>query len=229
MNIQNPNLLELLFGPDDLDYTTANVQDFIVKPSNLQVTRDFIEKWHYSKNVNGLTISQIFGLFYEKNLIGAMIYGSLAMANTWKKYAKEESKVVELKRLCCIDKTPKNTESYFIGKTLRWMKQNSAFDLVVSYSDTFYGHEGTIYKASNFKHCGMTTKGKVIDYNGKWRNISYLGHKIEVPHAKMHQRNFVLVPLYEINRNWIHPKFKKNIVKLISSLSTKDLRTIKLS
>ena len=44
MNIQNPNLLELLFGPDDLDYTTANVQDFIVKPSNLQVTRDFIEK-----------------------------------------------------------------------------------------------------------------------------------------------------------------------------------------
>ena len=168
MNIQNPNLLELLFGPDDLDYTTANVQYFIVKPSNLQVTRDCIENWHYSKNVNGLTISQIFGLFYEKNLIGAMIYGSLAMANTWKKYAKEESKVVELKRLCCIDKTPKNTESYFIGKTLRWMKQNSAFDLVVSYSDTFYGHEGTIYKASNFKHCGMTTKGKVIDYNGKF-------------------------------------------------------------
>ena len=168
MNIQNPNLLELLFGPDDLDYTTANVQDFIVKPSNLQVTRDFIEKWHYSKNVNGLTISQIFGLFYEKNLIGAMIYGSLAMANTWKKYAKEESKVVELKRLCCIDKTPKNTESYFIGKTLRWMKQNSDYDLVVSYADTYYGHEGTIYKASNFKHMGLTTKGKVIDYNERY-------------------------------------------------------------
>ena len=168
MNTQNQNLLELLFGVDDFDYTTANVKDFIVKPSNLQVTRDFIEKWHYSQNVNGLTISQIFGLFYEKNLIGAMIYGSLAMANTWKKYAKEESKVVELKRLCCIDKTPKNTESYFIGKTLRWMKQHSGFDLVVSYADTFYGHEGTIYKASNFKHCGMTTKGKVIDYDGRF-------------------------------------------------------------
>ena len=168
MNTQNQNLLELLFGIDDLDYTTANVQDFIVKPSNLQVTRDFIEKWHYSKNVNGLTISQIFGLFYEKNLIGAMIYGSLAMANTWKKYAKEESKVVELKRLCCIDKTPKNTESYFIGKTLRWMKQNSDYDLVVSYADTYYGHEGIIYKASNFKHMGLTTKGKVIDYNERY-------------------------------------------------------------
>ena len=168
MNTQNQNLVELLFGNDELDFTEANVKDFIVKPSNLRVTRDFIEKWHYSRNVNGLRISQVFGLFHEKNLIGAMIYGALGMANQWKKYAKEESKVVELKRLCCIDKTPKNTESYFIGKTLRWMKQNSAFDLVVSYSDTFYGHEGTIYKASNFKHCGMTTKGKVIDYDGRF-------------------------------------------------------------
>ena len=168
MNTQNQNLVELLFGNDELDFTEANVKDFIVKPSNLRVTRDFIEKWHYSQNVNGLTISQIFGLFYEKNLIGAMIYGSLAMANTWKKYAKEESKVVELKRLCCIDKTPKNTESYFIGKTLRWMKQNSDYDLVVSYADTYYGHEGTIYKASNFKHMGLTTKGKVIDYGERY-------------------------------------------------------------
>ena len=168
MNTQNQNLVELLFGNDELDLTKANVKDFIVKPSNLRVTRDFIEKWHYSRNVNGLTISQIFGLFYEKNLIGAMIYGSLAMANQWKKYAEEESKVVELKRLCCIDKTPKNTESYFIGKTLRWMKQNSDYDLVVSYADTFYGHEGTIYKASNFKHMGLTTKGKVIDYNERY-------------------------------------------------------------
>ena len=168
MNTQNQNLVELLFGNDELDFTEANVKDFIVKPSNLRVTRDFIEKWHYSRNVNGLRISQVFGLFHEKNLIGAMIYGALGMANQWKKYAKEESKVVELKRLCCIDKTPKNTESYFIGKTLRWMKQNSAFDLVVSYSDTFYGHKGTIYKASNFKHMGLTTKGKVIDYNGRY-------------------------------------------------------------
>jgi hypothetical protein len=168
MDTPNQNLVELLFGNDELDFTKANVKDFIVKPSNLRVTRDFIEKWHYSKNVNGLRISQIFGLFHEKNLIGAMIYGALGMANNWKKFVEAESKVVELKRLCCIDKTPKNTESYFIGKTLRWMKQNSDYDLVVSYADTYYGHEGTIYKASNFKHMGLTTKGKVIDYNERY-------------------------------------------------------------
>jgi len=45
----------------------------------------------------------------------------------------------------------------------------------------------------------------------------------------MHKRNFVLMPLYEINQNWLHPKFKKNIVKLLSSLSDNDLRSIKFS
>ena len=37
----------------------------------------------------------------------------------------------------------------------------------MSYADTFHGHEGTIYKASNFKHCGMTSKGRVIEYDGR--------------------------------------------------------------
>ena len=58
-------------------------------------------------------------------LIGAMIYGKIAMADVWKKYADNESDLIELRRLCCIDDTPKNTESYFIGKTLKWLKQNT--------------------------------------------------------------------------------------------------------
>ena len=38
---------------------------------------------------------------------------------------------------------------------------------VISYADETYNHSGVIYKASNFKHLGMTNKGKVIVYNKK--------------------------------------------------------------
>lgn len=164
MNTMNP-LSSLLF--EELDCRDANVKDFVVKPTTIQYVRDFVETWHYSSNVNGLRISNVFGLFYQENLIGAMIYGPLGMANTWKKYADSEDQVVELRRLCCIDDTPRNTESYFIGKTLRWLKKNTSYKVVVSYADTFHNHQGTIYKASNFEHHGMTAKGRVIDYNGK--------------------------------------------------------------
>ena len=34
-------------------------------------------------------------------------------------------------------------------------------------NDTTYGHVGVIYKASNFKHVGMTAKGRVIMLDGK--------------------------------------------------------------
>lgn len=128
----------------------------------------FVEHWHYSKNVNGLTTDYCFKLLdADGNMIGAMIYGKIAMANVWKKYAQKESELIELKRLCCIDNTPKNTESFFIGHTLRWLKKNTEIKTVISYADMTYSHEGTIYKASNFTYAGMTAKGKVIMYNGK--------------------------------------------------------------
>ena len=158
-------LSSLLF--EELDYREAKVTDFEVKPTTIQYVRDFVETWHYSENVNGLRISNVFGLFYQDNLIGAMIYGPLGMANTWKKYADSEDEIIELRRLCCIDNTPRNTESYFIGKTLRWLKKNTNYKIVISYADTFHNHEGTIYKASNFEYHGLTAKGRVIEFENK--------------------------------------------------------------
>ena len=69
----------------------------------------------------------------------------------------------------------------------------------------------------------------IIDFNGKCLSTSFNLQSIEVPHLNMHKRNFVLMPLYEINQNWIHPKIKKNIVNLLFSLSDNELRSIKLS
>ena len=62
----------------------------------------------------------------------------------------------------------------------------------------------------------------IIDYyNLKIKN------KIILPHPRMHERNFVLLPLYELNKVWTHPILKQPIKKLILSLSNKDIRSIK--
>ena len=65
----------------------------------------------------------------------------------------------------------------------------------------------------------------IIDYDNKILNINK--HKLIVPHPRMTERNFVLLPLFEINRGWTHPKSKISIVNLINSLPIKDLRSIK--
>ena len=145
----------------------AKVKTYKVELCERREIASFIEKWHYSQNVNGLISDYCFKLLDGDRLIGAMMYGRIAMAGVWKKYADSENELTELRRMCCIDDTPKNTESYFIGNTLRWLKKNTSIKRVISYADTTYSHEGTIYKASNFKHCGMTAKGRVIMYDGK--------------------------------------------------------------
>lgn len=138
------------------------VRSFTVRLVDRNEIRDFIETWHYSKSINGVMSSYCFGLYFNGTLIGGMIFGSLGMANAWKKYAESEKKVIELRRLCCIDDTPKNTESFFIGKALKWLLKNTEIDFVVSYSDLNYGHTGVIYQATNFKMVGVTSKGRVI-------------------------------------------------------------------
>ena len=127
----------------------------------------FIEKHHYSGSINGCISDYCYALFDGTKMKGAMFFGRMAMANQFKRFSENESEVIELRRLCCIDNTPKNTESYFIGKALRMLKKEWPGSVVVSYADKEYGHTGVIYKASNFDMIGEIPGAKVIIYNGK--------------------------------------------------------------
>ena len=40
---------------------------------------------------------------------------------------------------------------------------------------------------------------------------------LEIPHQQMHKRKFVLLPMQDLNLNWIHPKLKKSIPELLAS------------
>ena len=66
----------------------------------------------------------------------------------------------------------------------------------------------------------------IIDYNGE--KIELKRKSLFLPHPEMHKRNFVLLPLFEIAKTWIHPLKKASIKDLINALDSEDLRTIKL-
>jgi hypothetical protein len=149
------------------------LEQYWVEPIDYSVARPFVEQWHYSKNTNGIKIYKCFGLYRPTDsgfpaLVGAMIYGQPAMNHQASKWnPSNPDKCIELRRLCCIDDTPKNTESFFIGRTFKWLRKNTDIELIISYADPMYGHEGTIYKATNFTHAGLTAPGIVIMLDGK--------------------------------------------------------------
>jgi len=149
------------------------VTDFTVELVQRNAIANFIEKHHYSHNVNGIQSYYHFGLYRDgkfglPELIGAMMYAIPSMPATANKYNPiNPDKCYELRRLVCIDDTPTNTESYFIGQTFKWLKKNTDIEVIVSFADAEYGHTGVIYKATNFECLGTTAPGRKLIVDGK--------------------------------------------------------------
>lgn len=144
------------------------LQGYIVKKVTRREITHFIEKYHYSGSINGCIADFCYALYSpEKIMKGAMFFGRLAMANQWKRFVDKESDVIELRRLVLVDETPRNAESYFIGKAIKMLATEWAGEMIVTYADKEYGHVGTIYKATNFKCLGEKPGAKIIMYQGK--------------------------------------------------------------
>ena len=67
----------------------------------------------------------------------------------------------------------------------------------------------------------------IIDYNGLVYKLDINNDKLLIPHPRLQNRNFVLFPLFEIEKNWIHPLKKKKIHDLIGKLDNSSLYGIK--
>ena len=61
------------FEDVDIDFRNKSIKDFTVSPCERNHIRDFIEKWHYSKNVNGVISKYNFKLTCDNVLIGGMM------------------------------------------------------------------------------------------------------------------------------------------------------------
>ena len=61
----------------------------------------------------------------------------------------------------------------------------------------------------------------------KCYNLKLNNNSIIIPHPRIDNRNFVLFPLYEIEKNWVHPQNKTKIQHLIQNLDDFSLYTIK--
>ncbi len=67
----------------------------------------------------------------------------------------------------------------------------------------------------------------ILDYNQKSISLNIDDNNLTIPHPRMHCRNFVLLPLFEVERNWFHPIKKVKISRLLSNINN-NLRNVKI-
>lgn len=98
-------------------------------------------------------ISYAFGLYRDDELLGVVTYGTPASRHLQKSACPgEPGRVLELNRLWVDDVLPRNTESWFVSRSLKLLPAR----IVVSYADPVHGHYGYIYRALNFRYAGWT-------------------------------------------------------------------------
>lgn len=139
----------------------------------------FVEQWHYSKSCRSMLQKEVYTLhkINDNTLVGVAIFGLPVSRH------QNDGSTLELRRFCLIDETPKNSESFFLGMCLRKLKLINKYTKIVSFADPNYGHEGIIYKATNFKYDGRSKEGNPTIY--KYNNVNY--HKREVYQKKNSQ------------------------------------------
>lgn len=134
-------------------------KDYSVRAIDRKEAENFFLNGHYLKKWP--RISFLFGLFKGDDLVGAVSYGTPSSPAARESVAgKGRSLIVlELNRLFLKDNL-KNEASYLISRSISLLPKPK---IIISYSDKDQGHEGTIYKASNF-----CVGGKSEGYHYDW-------------------------------------------------------------
>ena len=161
-----------------------------------KIARDYITQHHYSHGCSSMAFP-CYGLFEscgeglfgdEDKLIGALMFATPCSEDVRASIFGEKYKdwVVELHRLHVLDGTPKNTESWFISRCLKLIKNDlPRVRAVISFSDSSEGHTGIVYQATNFYYCGKT--GNCLfyrDQSGRLRHPRQNGVDISPKMAK---------------------------------------------
>ena len=144
-----------------------------------EVAKNMIEKHHYSGTARSQHPKATYRLIDPNGKVkGVAVFGTPCSANVEQFYGTP-GKVLELRRLVMVPPKPKNAGSFFLSGALRHLKNNTDYEVVVSYADPNYGHTGGIYRASNFVLMGeeMGNANKIVLYKGRKYTIRQVYQK----------------------------------------------------
>jgi len=116
-----------------------------------------IFNFHYSKIMPRLT-DVYLGAFLDGELVGVITLGwGVRPLHTIRVLFPSctSENYYEIGKMCMDDKMPKNSESVFLSKVIKWMKQNTDKKMLFTWADGTLGKPGYVYQAANFKYGGF--------------------------------------------------------------------------
>jgi hypothetical protein len=175
--------------------------DYYIDKVNKREAEKLLLEYHYLKDISkDFKSGYNYGL-YKKNdfsplniggIQGVCIFTGLPVPEIAKGAfgleRHEQNGLYELSRLCIHPNTQQaeyNITSWFVSKAIKRFRKEAEVKAIISYADSDH-HSGTIYRACNFKYCGLSdakkdfyfadgtkhSRGSVKGRDGEWRDRS---------------------------------------------------------
>ena len=175
--------------------------DYTIDRVSKSEAADLLLRFHYLKDISkGFKSGYNYGL-YKKNdfsplniggIQGVCIFTGLPVPEIAKGAfgleRHEQQGLFELSRLCIHPDTQEreyNITSWFVSKAIKNLRRETEVKAIISYADSDY-HSGTIYRACNFRYCGLSepkkdfyfsdgtkhSRGSVKGCDGEWKDRS---------------------------------------------------------
>ena len=162
---------------------------------------ELLLRYHYLKDISkGFKSGYNYGLYKNNDfsplniggIQGVCIFTGLPVPEIAKGAfgleRNEQQGLFELSRLCIHPDTQEreyNITSWFVSKAIKRLRKDTEVKAIISYGDSDY-HHGTIYRACNFRYCGLSepkkdfyfadgtkhSRGSVKGCDGEWKDRS---------------------------------------------------------
>ena len=175
--------------------------DYYIDRITKKQAEELLLTYHYLKDFSkGYRSGYNYGLFKKNDfcplnigqLLGTVIFTGLPVPEIAKGAfgleRNEQQGLFELSRLCIHPDTQSsehNITSWFVSRAIKQLRKDTEVKAIISYADSDF-HNGTIYRACNFKYCGLTdpkkdfyyadgtkhSRGKIKGAAGEWKDRS---------------------------------------------------------
>lgn len=166
-----------------------NFNSVSIKKTNKDDAKKFLYRYHYIGKLGNN--SSPYGAYIDDKLIAICSFSSITRKESAERLGLESRELRELSRLCIHPQyQKKNFASWLISRCIKLIKNEYPhLKCLISFADTTFNHNGTIYKASNWVYDGKTAPSYwYVDRDG------YVMHKKTLYNralsAKMKEKEF---------------------------------------
>lgn len=136
-------------------------EDYTVEAIPTPLCRELVKQYHYAKSSSNVGTCCHGLIAVDGSVVGAAQWNPPNREAAMASYDGDWHDVLALSRLVIAPEVPRNGASFLIARSVRLIRAGGRYRCLLTYADTYEGHEGTIYKATNWECMGETKKQPV--------------------------------------------------------------------